>query len=118
LTHPSARRRGRHAKADYHPVCPCGRNPLLAYFAAGEQALREALILAQVAMSHLEPIERDASLLELNLALQFIARREIEAFCGICQFRSVEAGCRHSDALPDTHEHHATISTSHVSPAH
>jgi len=67
--------------------CPCGRNPLLAYFAAGEQALHEAIILAQAAASPLDPTERDASFTELNLALQHIAHREIEAFCGVCQFR-------------------------------
>ena len=67
--------------------CPCGRNPLLAYFAAGEQALQEAMILAQAAAAPLDPLERDASFTELNLALQHIAHREIEAFCGVCQFR-------------------------------
>jgi hypothetical protein len=72
---------------DYRPECPCGRNPLLAYFAAGEQAMREALILAQAATAGLDPIERDASLEELNVVLHHIARREIEAFCGVCQYR-------------------------------
>ena len=59
----------------------------LAYFAAGEQALQEAMVLAQSGFSPLDPLERDASFSELNLALQHIARREIEAFCGVCQFR-------------------------------
>src|SRR5687768_11732047 len=36
------------------PPCPCGRNPLLTYFAAGEQAMREALVLAQVALPSLD----------------------------------------------------------------
>jgi hypothetical protein len=67
--------------------CPCGRNPLLAYFAAAEQASREGLILAQVASAATDPVERDRSVLELDHALRTLARREIEAFCGICQFR-------------------------------
>jgi hypothetical protein len=67
--------------------CPCGRNPLLAYYAAAEQALREGLVLAQAASAPLDPTVRDASLRELNAVLQRISRREIEAFCGICQFR-------------------------------
>jgi hypothetical protein len=67
--------------------CACGRNPLLTFFSAGEQAVREGLVLAQVALVALDPVERDASLAELNLVLRNIARREIEAFCGVCQFR-------------------------------
>lgn len=69
------------------PVCPCGRNPLLVYYATAEQALHEGLILAQAASAPLDPVVRDASLEELNAVLQHIARREIEAFCGVCQFR-------------------------------
>jgi hypothetical protein len=68
-------------------LCPCGRNPLLAYFDAADQALREALILTQAASPPLEPIARDASLEELNIVLHFVARREIEAFCGVCHHR-------------------------------
>jgi hypothetical protein len=69
-------------------LCLCGRNPLLAYFDAAGQALREALILAQSMSPLLDPIERDASLEELNLVLQNVARHEIEAFCGVCQHRA------------------------------
>ena len=89
LGNPLARSRvgGTRFAHDERPICPCGRNPLLAYFAAGEQAMREALILAQAAASSLDPLQRDASLYELNLAFQQISRREIEAFCGVCQFR-------------------------------
>jgi hypothetical protein len=68
-------------------LCPCGRNPLLAYFTAAEQALREGLILAQAASAPLDPLERDSSLEELNGVVDEISRREIEAFCGVCQFR-------------------------------
>src|ERR1043165_8780861 len=46
LLQPPPRRRGGHVDcAAIRAACPCGRNPLLAYFAAGEQALEEALIL-------------------------------------------------------------------------
>ncbi|MEO6001945.1 MAG: hypothetical protein ABIZ04_00500 [Opitutus sp.] len=68
------------------PVCPCGRNPLLTYFAAGEQAVRQAMILVQSA-TVLHPFERDASMAEVNFVLAQLARREIEAFCGVCQHR-------------------------------
>jgi hypothetical protein len=70
--------------------CPCGRNPLLTYFAAGEQSLQESLVLSQAECHPLEPIERDTSLHELNLALRHIARREVGAFCALCQLRGRE----------------------------
>jgi hypothetical protein len=94
LTNPLARHRiGRVRVGHEAPLpCPCGRNPLLAYFAAGEQAMREALVLAQAEASALDPIERDVSFEELNLILQQISRREIEAFCGVCQFRRAAMG--------------------------
>lgn len=76
-----------HIGAPYRSLCACGRNPLLAYFQAAGQALREALILIQATAQSLDPIQRDASLDELNIVLQDVARREIEAFCGVCTHR-------------------------------
>ena len=90
--------------ADAGVQCPCGRNPLLTYFAAGEQAAREGLVLAQVATSALDPTERDASLAELNYILQQIARREIDAFCGVCQFRQREGATCAATISPFTQE--------------
>jgi hypothetical protein len=88
LANPLARRRAGTTHAfEEHTECPCGRNPLLAYFAAGGQAMRDALICAQAAGAPLDPLERDSSFDELNLVLQHISRREIAAFCGVCQFR-------------------------------
>jgi hypothetical protein len=80
--------------------CTCGRNPLLTYFAAGEQVIREGLVLAQAALPAIDPLERDTSLAELNQVLQRIARREIEAFCGVCQFRQREGAACPSVLLP------------------
>lgn len=71
-------------------ACPCRRNPLLRFFAAGDQALKEALILTQAAAAPISPVERDASLAELDGVLQHLARREIEAFCAICKVRTQE----------------------------
>ncbi|HEX2855356.1 MAG TPA: hypothetical protein VHO24_19120 [Opitutaceae bacterium] len=86
---PSRRRQGRRPTGgENRPSCPCGLNPLLAYFAVGEQVMREALVLAQAAASALDPLDRDASLVELDLVLHQIARREIESFCGVCQYRN------------------------------
>jgi hypothetical protein len=77
-------------KAGFRSLCPCGRNPLLAYFIAGQQALREALILVQATTDSLDPLERDISLHELNRTFDEIARREIESFCGVCQYRTTK----------------------------
>ena len=98
----SSRRRSHHVESkDAKPHCSCGRNPLLTYFAAGQQAVQEALILAQASAPSLDPIERDASLLELNLVLSVLARREIEAFCGVCQHhQKVAQGCQLSASTP------------------
>lgn len=81
-------RNGRAEPAAAKPDCPCGRNPLLAYFAAGEQAIEEALILEQARASCLDPVQRDEAFTELKLTVRDIARREIEAFCSVCQFRT------------------------------
>jgi hypothetical protein len=82
-----ARRRPLRALTRADIDCPCGRNPLLTYFAAGEQALQESLVLCQAECHPLAPIERDTALHELNLALRHIARREVGAFCALCQLR-------------------------------
>lgn len=86
------RRNGKSAESSVpKPECPCGRNPLLAYFAAGEQAIEEALILEQARASTLEPTQRDEAFTELKLTVREIARREVDAFCSVCQFRKTGA---------------------------
>ena len=80
--------------------CPCGRNPLLVYFSAGEQALEEALVLVQSEAAALDPAERDAAFVALKGVMREIARREIEAFCAICQYRSAPV---HRSAVADVH---------------
>lgn len=99
----SLRRHGPPHALDETPECPCGRNPLLAYYAAGGQAMREGLILAQAAASPLDPLERDSSFAELNLVLQHIAHREIVAFCGVCQFREPNACTHVAHPAAETH---------------
>jgi hypothetical protein len=69
------------------PQCACGRNPYLAFFLAGEQALLEALVLSQAAQPTLIPVERDEAVAELGAVLQRVRHREVEAFCALCQHR-------------------------------
>lgn len=92
-----SRRRPLRPCSRHEVECPCGRNPLLAYFAAGEQALQESLIFAQSELPQLEPVLRDSALAELNLSLRHIARREIQAFCALCQLRQ----CPVQPPVPD-----------------
>jgi hypothetical protein len=61
------------------------KNPLRAYFLAGEQALLESLVLAQATSRHLDPRERDADVAELKQVLHTIARREIGTLEGVLQ---------------------------------
>jgi len=78
----------RHPARAHEPVCPCGRNPLLAYFSSGRQALREALIVVESANHEHLVSQRDQAMESLDQVFDHIARREIESFCAICQFRS------------------------------
>lgn len=87
------------AAASDRKLCPCGRNPLLAYFVAGEQAILEALILAQANLPDCAET-RSASLQELKHTLAWVAYREIETFCALCQMRDQAHG-----TPPATEEH-------------
>jgi len=68
-------------------LCPCGRNPLLAYFVAGEQALLETLIFVQTNLPDCAET-RAAAVMELKQTMAQVAHREIETFCALCQFRN------------------------------
>jgi hypothetical protein len=104
LRHTGAKRRheARPVAAEPRPECLCGRNPLLAFFVAGEQALLETLVLLQASASKLDPAERDDELAELYRVIRGISRREIESFCAVCQHRH------------DHHAHHAVTATHHT----
>lgn len=65
--------------------CACGRNPLHAFFVAGEQALLESLVLVQAGQPKLTPAERDRDFADLRHAIRHIAHREMETFASICQ---------------------------------
>lgn len=67
------------------PECKCGRNPYLAYFRAGIQALHEALVLIQAREPKLDPAARDRAFAELDGTIRGIARHEIETFAALCQ---------------------------------
>ncbi len=76
------------------PGCACGRNPYLAYFVAGRQALLEALVLVLAEARTVDAQERDAAFDELTTAINRVARQEIATFGSLC-------------AHPDSHGHGA-----------
>lgn len=95
----------RHPTRGPEPHCPCGRNPLLAYYAAGRQALREGLIRVQVATPGMKSSALNDDLQVLDEVFDQIARREIEAFCGVCQFRGPQHGEPDHHAARPPHGH-------------
>jgi len=76
-------------------LCPCGRNPLLAYFVAGEQALLETLIFVQANIPDCAEA-RVSAVTELKQTMAQVAHREIETFCALCQFRNHPQHALHS----------------------
>lgn len=106
LRDPATRRKADHAggRAAPRPECPCGRNPLLAFFLAGEQALLEALVLEQAAHLPVDPNERDRALNQLYYVIRAIARREVDAFCSVCLHRS-DHGNGHAKPAQVVHAH-------------
>lgn len=90
-------------------ACPCGLNPMLAYFVAAEDALLEVLFLNKTVWPSLDPRERESALKDMRAALQRVASREIDGFCSLCTKRgrhepSTSANCRHPH--PASMPHH------------
>jgi|SRR6478736_5080083 len=88
----------RHPSRMPEPVCPCGRSPFLAYFAAGRQALHEGLVTVQSRLPGLTAATRNQAFACLDQIITHIARREIESFCSICQFHPATHQRDHDDA--------------------
>ena len=73
------------------PGCACGRNPFMAYYAAGRQSLLEALVLAQSKFPGLDPAVRDRDAHVLEHIIRTVIGSEIESFGTVCQHRSVSS---------------------------
>ncbi|HLP25520.1 MAG TPA: hypothetical protein VK477_07575, partial [Acidobacteriota bacterium] len=63
----------------------CGRNPLRAFYATGEQALLETLVGVQTSLGRTVPRERTAALEELRQAIRAVARRDLEGLASLCR---------------------------------
>jgi len=78
------------SNADIRAECRCGRNPLLAYYLAGERALREWLVAVSADAGDSPPQAREKSLMEMYLVLHDISRRDVGLFCSLCRQRDLE----------------------------
>ncbi|HVS51560.1 MAG TPA: hypothetical protein VHD62_04325 [Opitutaceae bacterium] len=85
--------------ATIRAACHCGRNPLLTYFLAGEQALLEATVLAQSEAPPTDATERSLAISDLYSVMRRLAQREIEAFCSVCQYRECPAPVPAQDSV-------------------
>lgn len=81
------------ARAIPLPICGCNRNPYLAYFTAGEQAIVEEIILIQTALPPGKRRQQDVAL--AIRASRRLAANEIETFCSVCVHRAEAPGCRY-----------------------
>lgn len=61
------------------PPCPCGLNPLIAYFNTAKASLHEALAVCSGG-GPINPADAE----EMEQALEIVARRELATFCSLC----------------------------------
>jgi len=66
-------------------ACACGRNPLEAFFVAGEQALLEVLVLVQTGQPRMAAADRSKAVDDLRCAVRHVAHRETSLIAGLCQ---------------------------------
>lgn len=67
--------------------CDCGHNPLIAYFVTGKAALNAVLALVALEHPELDPLDISAATEAADRAWQHLAKRELETFCTVCQYR-------------------------------
>jgi hypothetical protein len=80
LRRPSAKRAARRWVDHF-----CSRNPLRAFYAAGEQALLEMTVVAQTSFGHSLPRARINALEEVRQAIRAVARRDLEGLSSLCR---------------------------------
>lgn len=67
------------------PECPCGRNPYLAFYRAGEQAMLEGLVLLHCELP--PSLRSEGDLAEILYATRLVARANGGEFCSACILR-------------------------------
>jgi len=71
--------------------CHCRLNPLINYFIAGQAALAFVAQTVPRSKHHLDDVDATVCVDELLLTFRFLAHREIQAFCEVCQYSPVNA---------------------------
>lgn len=80
------------------PPCPCGLNPLIAYFTTAKASLHEALAVCSGG-GPINPADAE----EMEQALEIVARRELATFCSLCLHN--EHRNRHEPHHSETEKH-------------
>jgi hypothetical protein len=78
------------------PGCDCGHNPYRAYYRAGEQAMIEAVTLAQTAC-HADMTDENARA-EMVGVIRSVSTSEIDGFCAVCRKYGLISSCRFAGA--------------------
>jgi hypothetical protein len=71
--------------------CHCRLNPLINYFIAGQAALAFVAQAVPYSQHHLDDAAATLCVDELLLTFRLFARREIQAFCEVCQYSPANA---------------------------
>lgn len=69
-------------------ICPCGKNPMMEFYAMGELAMKEGLLRALRTVPALSIAERRKSLKKLQQVLLALRVQEIDLFCSFCQLET------------------------------
>ena len=85
--------------------CHCRLNPLINYFIAGQAALAFVAQTVPRSQHHLDDLDLTECIDELLLTFRFLAHREIQAFCEVCQYapmnrHAARNGARHKLVCP------------------
>jgi hypothetical protein len=71
-------------------ICDCGGNPFLSYFGSVRKAVLTWAGSTHSPIANLSGEERSRCVDEILSALEVIAKREIESFCSVCQYRRID----------------------------
>ena len=71
--------------------CHCRLNPLINYFIAGQAAVAFVAQAVPRSKHHLDDVAATGCVDELMTTFRFLAHREINAFCEVCQYSPANA---------------------------
>lgn len=99
--HPRPPRASKATPASTHENrCVCGMNPLLGFYTTAERALIEVICDSRTKRRSHSPDELQVLKSALIAAVHKLAKREIDAFCAICQKRVKAQHARRMNLTP------------------